>query len=170
MYILCLSAICLLLGACNSNEVKGVENQDKKLTDKIENEKLTQKAEQQELTSSQHGIIFALEKEQFLTSDKELIVNIQNDSNLEFLYGRHFLIQKKIDGIWYSIPFKNNVFEDIGLILRPNESSQITISLERLESELSPGEHRLLKSFEINSELSKEKKFTLAAPFKVITP
>lgn len=49
-----------------------------------------------------------MEKKQYLTTDKELTATIQNDSDIEISYGRHFSIQKKIDNTWYSVPFTTN--------------------------------------------------------------
>lgn len=159
--ILYLSVVSFLLAACNSSVENATGNT---------NEKLTEKAEYQELPNSQHGITLATEKDQYLTTEKELKVTIQNDSNSEFFYGRQFSIEKKIDDIWYTVPFNNNLFEDIGIILRPKESTQETISLERLKDKLSQGEYRLSKSFEFKSDITEEKQFTLVAPFKVNTP
>ena len=162
MAILVLSAMCLLFTACQSNEDKE-KNQIHNI--------MLEKAEHQELQNSQNGITLVMEKKQYLTTDKELTATIQNDSDIEISYGRHFSIQKKIDNTWYSVPFKTDLFEDIGLRLSPHEITQETFSLVRLKDALSPGEYRLLKSFNVfNEDFPVENQVTLATLFIVKKP
>jgi hypothetical protein len=160
--IFVLSAMSLFFTACQPNEDK-----EKNPIHTI----MKDKAEHQDLPNSKNGITMKMEKEQYLTTDKELSATFQNNSDIVFSYGRHFSIEKKVDNTWYSIPFTTDLFGDIGLQLNPHEITQEKISLIRLKDALSPGEYRLLKSFnEFNNELSEENQVTLATIFKVKEP
>lgn len=146
------------MAACQSNE-----------------EQLTEEASVQNLFSSKDGITLETEKEKYKTSDSEITINIQNENDIPFTFGKEFSIQKNIDGNWYVAPFKEgmDMFDADGTRLRPKSSTTQTISLDRLENSFSPGEYRLIKSFfdptdyfliERDNELGGG---TLAAPFEV---
>jgi 3-deoxy-D-arabino-heptulosonate 7-phosphate (DAHP) synthase class II len=150
-----LLTILLLLTACQSNKV----------------EKLTKKAESQELPSSQNDLYLTMENDYYTVSSKEITAIIQNKSNIEIDYGKHFALQKNVDGTWYHVPFKSDIFEDIGVVLGPNKTTEQTLSLDRLKNNLSPGKYRLLKPFsEFKKDYYEQEKIILAAPFEVKNP
>ncbi|OZI10267.1 hypothetical protein CEW92_17945 [Bacillaceae bacterium SAS-127] len=130
----------------------------------------------QKRSSSNSGIKLSTEKEVYKTSDNEITVNIQNESDTEFNYDKYFAIEKKVNGVWYSVPFKDEAFEDIGIVLRPKTSTSQTFSLDRLKNSLSSGTYRLVKNFYSPEDyyltLEKEGEIpngtTLAAPFEIV--
>jgi len=142
--------VLLLLTGCQSNE-----------TTKVLEEKLIV-AKNQEIPSSRDGITVKMEKEQYVTTDDEITVNFQNESDDELTYGSGFNLEQKVKGTWYYVLFKEGTsVTDIGYLLQPNETKSETYSLDSLKNMLSPGEYRFIQSFEATS---------LAAPFEVIKP
>lgn len=82
------------------------------------------------------------------TSENEITVMIKNESDFELTYGGPFALEKNLNGTWYSLPFKMNVFGSRSYSLRPHESSAQTVSLDPyLENDLPPGKYRLVKFF-----------------------
>ncbi|OKL35298.1 immunoglobulin-like domain-containing protein [Domibacillus mangrovi] len=157
-YILLLCVTLSLMASCQSNE-----------------EQLKEEASIQNLVSSKYGITLETEEEKYETSNSEIIVNIQNESDIPLTFGEEFAIEKNIDGTWYVVPFKEgmDLFDAVGKSLEPKSSTTQTLSLDRLENSLIPGEYRLVKNFYDPSDYffdKKEKKLgggTLAAPFEV---
>ncbi|KZN99846.1 immunoglobulin-like domain-containing protein [Pseudobacillus badius] len=138
---------------------------------------LKEEAPIQKRPSSDKGIKLSTEKAVYKTSDNEITINIQNDSDTQFSYGQDFAIEKKVKDAWYSVPFKDKSFEEKGTLLHPKTSTSQTFSLEQLEYNLSSGKYRIVVTF-YNPEdyfliLKKEGNTpkgapTLAAPFKVV--
>ncbi|HZG71586.1 MAG TPA: immunoglobulin-like domain-containing protein [Chondromyces sp.] len=158
-FLLCLS---LLLMACESSEPQSAEKNEEPTEGLIE-------AAEQEITSSQNGIVIKTEKEEYKVTDNVINVHIENESNAEFVYGEYFSIQKNINGVWHDVSFDDEPFQDVGILLRSNESNVQGLNLERLESSLSPGKYRVVKRFNKTSDNPTNTKGTvLAAPFKVI--
>ncbi|MFL0366238.1 immunoglobulin-like domain-containing protein [Pseudobacillus sp. 179-B 2D1 NHS] len=170
MLFLCFMVIFSLLG-CQSSEQKSTESKDKA------DEKLTQEAPVQKFSDSKNGLKLALEKKTYTKLDNEVTVtiNIQNNSDIPFVYGKANELEKNIDGTWYLIPFKSGMggFEDVLLSVKPHTVVQEEILLNRSDNELSPGKYRIVKSFNEtpinnNGVRNEHEEFFLAAPFEVI--
>lgn len=113
---------------------------------------LTHKAEIQEVPSSRDGITLEMEKVQYKPYDKEITLNVINESTKDLTEGNHFYLQKKENGIWFEIPYKKKMFTEEGLIIR--EKASMTLKVSELKYEFSPGEYRAVFN-------------KLAAPFEV---
>lgn len=87
----------------------------------------------QERPHSNSGIHLSTEKEIYTASDDEIAVNIENESPMEFSYSDYFAIEKKMNGKWYSVPFKEETFKGIGTLLQPKTSLSQPLSLGRLK-------------------------------------
>jgi hypothetical protein len=148
MIIVCFAVFCFFLSACqspsSSNEVA------------MEEESLTEKADKQERPSSINGISIRTENSQYLTTADSITVITQNDSNEEFSSGTHVFLEKKVDGLWYKVPMKAEAFTEMALLHPPGESTTLSLNVQDLDYELTPGEYRAL--YDSN----------LAAPFEVI--
>lgn len=116
---------------------------------------LTEKAHTQNLPISENGITIKTDTDEYPTSVKKIIVNIQNISTKEFRTGVHVFLEKKVENIWYEVPMKSNVFTEQGRIHRPNTSSSLVLNVNDLKYKLTPGEYRATIG-------------RLAAPFKII--
>lgn len=151
------------LTACQLNEGNTTATAD---------EKRTEKAPIQRILQSQSGVILKIEKKRYKTSEKEIMFTILNESEFELTHGEPFAIEKNINGVWYSVPFKTNAFETGSTSLRPYESFAQTVSLDPyLENDLPPGKYRLVKFFGdlLNSKSgTKKSKLILAVPFTVV--
>ncbi|MGG6447391.1 immunoglobulin-like domain-containing protein [Pseudobacillus badius] len=170
----CFMSALFLLAACQSAEQKN----DKTVV-KTTDEKTGEKASMQERSNSGNGITFTTEKEKYTASDKEIIVNIQNENDTYFTYGQQFSIEKNIDGTWYVLPFKEGMklFQEKAYTLQAKGSATQTISLDRLKNKPSLGKYRIIKIFnnpedyflEENIEKKPINSPTLAAPFEVVS-
>ncbi|MGG3448779.1 immunoglobulin-like domain-containing protein [Domibacillus aminovorans] len=125
-----------------------------------------------DLPSSKEGITIKLKKEQYTTKDNEVAVTLQNDGKVTFLYGTNFLLEKNVNGTWYSVPLKKGMFfTDEGHLLAPNKTASEAILFEIFSEELSAGNYRIIKNFrDYEKEHSSENQVTVAAPFKLIEP
>jgi hypothetical protein len=112
MFFLFLLTSIFLLAACQLNEGKMTVTAD---------EKWTEKAPIQNMTNSKNGIMLNVEKELYRTSENEITVTILNESDFELTHGEPFALEKNINGTWYSVPFKINVFKTGSYSLRPHE-------------------------------------------------
>ena len=73
---------------------------------------------------------------------------IQNLSGKTFEYGAPYVIEKQVDGLWYSYPPEEDIgFIMILYILEPNTTAEETIILYSFYGRLEPGKYRVVKSF-----------------------
>lgn len=59
-----------------------------------------------------------------------LTLLFENETDTEFTYGQEYVLETHIDGNWCQVPIATDVdyaFEDIGYILAPNESAELTV-------------------------------------------
>lgn len=112
------------------------------------------KASQQNLSSLLNGVSIKMEKESYPTSTKSLILKVENNGESQFDSPSFFLLEKKIDEIWYEFPDKIEAHYANGLDLRPGETSTLEIFIKDLKYNLTPGEYRAV----LNG---------MAAPFEV---
>lgn len=128
---------------------------------------------QENIPSSAKGITLQLEKERYTTGETETKLTLHNDDNeTTFLYGGEYLLEKNVNGIWYSFPLKEGLFfSDEGHLLAPNETASEIISFEIFSEELSAGNYRIIKDFrDFEKEYSSENQVNIAAPFEFIKP
>lgn len=115
---------------------------------------LTEKAQIQEQPQSENGVMVTAEQEVYKTNADNIMVLIHNDSDEEFSTGVHLFLEKKVGDMWYEFPYDHDVFTAEAMIIMPGETSELSISVDELEYDLTPGEYRGT----ING---------LAAPFRV---
>lgn len=127
---------------------------------------------QEDISSSAEGITVQLEKEQYTTKDTETQLTLHNDSEITFLYGQEYLLEKNVNGTWYEIPLKEEMaFTSEGYNLAPGQRVSETISLDIFSEELSPGRYRIIKVFSDNEkEYNLENQILIAASFELIEP
>ncbi|MFJ7976507.1 immunoglobulin-like domain-containing protein [Peribacillus sp. NPDC096379] len=107
----------------------------------------------QKRPDSENGVTIKTEKAKYPTTVKTIVVEIQNDSNEEYMTGAHVFLEKKVEGLWRKIPMKAESFTEEGII-HPKLSS-LDLNVNDLKYELTPGEYRATIG-------------GLAAPFKVV--
>ncbi|KZO00495.1 immunoglobulin-like domain-containing protein [Pseudobacillus badius] len=170
---LCFISAFFLLATCQSTQQK-----NDKTVNTME-EKPGEKALMQERSNSENGITITTEKEKYTTGDKEIIVNIQNENDTHFTYGKQFSIEKNVSSTWYELPFKDgmDIFEETVYTVKSKSSTTQIVSLGRLKNKPSPGKYRIVKTFNnpenyyLEEEKSEKKPInspTLAAPFEIV--
>ncbi len=133
---LTLLAFIILLSACE-NEIKS--SKEAKLVE----------ATNQNIPNSSNGIKIKMEENKYLKPVTEITVVFQNDSKTEVNYGIGFSLEKKVDGKWRYLQYKEGAgFTEEGYTLSPNEIKSETHSLEKLIDNLTTGEYRLIKKFD----------------------
>jgi|GEM_PF-1560309 len=91
------------------------------------------------------------------------LLTITNQGPGTFTFGTAFTLEKKEKGIWYEVPFVEDLaFVEIALQLEPGGSHQETIKKEQFPSILTQGEYRVVKHFYVDG-----KEMILAAPFTI---
>ena len=97
-------------------------------------------------------------------SDGYLPVVIKNNSDGIYRYDEKFIIEYKKDDTWYKLNMVSDlVFNDIGYVIKVNESNKINIDIKSKYGELSSGTYRLIKSF-INSD---DDKLNISVEFNI---
>lgn len=130
---LCFSMFIVFSAGCQSNDLQAVNDVDNNLTEE---------APAQERSSSQNGVTITTEKDQYLTSFDKIIVEIQNDSNAEYMTGAHVFLEKKVEDVWYSVPMAADSFTEEGIVHPPGELSALGFDVDDLKYELTPGQYR----------------------------
>ncbi len=93
------------------------------------------------------GIVMSVADESVTTDTPSLTIEYTNQTDVEYVYGLepHLEIQK--EGIWYVIPLREDAaWNDIGLILPPDGTSEEDFSLEYFYEGLIPGHYRVIKT------------------------
>lgn len=127
---------------------------------------------QEDIPSSVEGITIKLEEEQYTTPDTETKLTLHNNSKTTFIYGKEFLLEKKVNGTWYEISLK----EDIGFTAEAysfasGQRESQTISLDIFSEKLSTGHYRIIKDFlENGKEYRQENQIMIADSFELIEP
>lgn len=102
--------------------------------------------------------------DQYPSSVEQISIELSNQSPESVLYGENYQLEKLEDGVWYKIPFnKEHAFVDIGYILDPEESKQVTIHILDLDYTMSKGEYRVIKSLYTQAG----KQFVLGSTFTI---
>lgn len=135
IHLIVVSSILLFLSACNVNSTASSTND------------LTE-AKEQDIPESWDGLTMKLEKDSFPISEKEIKTTFENTSEKEYLYGGGFTVEKKINGKWHYMKFKEESgVTDEGHLLPPGESSIENYSLDDIETDFEPGEYRIITRF-----------------------
>lgn len=119
-------------------------------------------------------------------SSTGLTVVIENNSDIEFIYGEQFLLEKKIKGDWYQVPviIEDYGFDDIAYALAPGGIGEWSTEWSWLYGSLDAGEYRIVKIIagsertedtnerteDIKQQLSSDSnQHILAAEFKILS-
>ncbi|MGG3798520.1 immunoglobulin-like domain-containing protein [Metabacillus fastidiosus] len=157
--IVFLTLVCFLLSACQTpSDRKDVETNTEA------------EAKIQTIPTSKNGLKLLRKEADTLTSEDSLEMIIQNNSSIDYTYGKAFHIEKRSKNTWYAVA-DDMRFEAIALSIPANTSQTELISLKELKNfkiELNPGEYRIVKSFSPSEQTSSEEDtILLAVPFKV---
>ncbi|WPK11202.1 immunoglobulin-like domain-containing protein [Lysinibacillus louembei] len=99
-----------------------------------------------------------------------LTVILENNSDKEITYGADFLLEKKIKGKWYQVPFAiggNHAFTDIGYSLASFNVREVEIDWGWLYGSLDHGEYRIAKEIVDFRNAGGYDKYHLVAEFTV---
>ena len=124
-----LLALCLGLAACK-------ENADQQL----------EEAEIQSLPSEQNGVSMEAGQKMYAPDAEKMTILIENKSEQEVVYGKHFTMEKKVDGVWRMVPVKDGAaFVEIALFISSEEMETEVIPLYLFHQPLSEGTYRIVK-------------------------
>lgn len=91
--------------------------------------------------------VFMTAKEGTVAPNKLTLV-IENNSNNNCIYGEFFLLEKKVNEIWYQVPVaisEDYGFDSIGYELNPGDRNEVKIDWEWLYGSIGSGEYRIVK-------------------------
>lgn len=104
--------------------------------------------------------------ESYPSDAKSITFEITNGSAQEISSGTYFTLEKKEDGQWNKVRFKDDTaFADIAQLIPPGQSVEEKIALDIFAQPLSTGEYRVSKEF-----AGPEYSFTLSAGFSLGAP
>lgn len=93
-----------------------------------------------------NGVTMSVQKETL--SANGLTVMFQNQSDKTCMYGDKFVLEKKINGLWYQVPVTidgNYGFNDIGYQVASGQEKQWKVHWKWLYGSLNTGEYRIVK-------------------------
>ena len=97
-------------------------------------------------TTSAGGISVATERKTYGTGTSEISYTVVNSSADQVYYGVSYSIEKKEQGQWYQMPFRDDTaWIAIAYQLDAGQSQTYTADLSLLKNSLSAGEYRLIK-------------------------
>lgn len=97
-------------------------------------------------SQTEPSVVLTTEFPEYGTDVTEIKYTITNNSDLDFAYSREFYLQRSDNGQWTNIPFTNESFNSLGIILSAQSSANGSVVLaNRVELPLSPGKYRLGK-------------------------
>jgi hypothetical protein len=99
-----------------------------------------------------------------------MTVEFENNSDSQCTYGEYYLLEKKINDIWYQVPVAidgNYGFTSIGYDLDSGESRELKIDWDWLYGSLDTGEYRVVKDILKYNEPGIYDKYYLAAEFTI---
>lgn len=89
-----------------------------------------------------------------------------NESDIEYIYGDAFILERKYNDIWETVKLLDNVaFNDIGNLLPPNSSKEIEVNWKDTHEELVPGVYRIKKDFFYFNSLHKSEQLEIVLEF-----
>lgn len=93
-----------------------------------------------------NGVTMSVQKE--TVSADGLTVMFQNLSGKMCMYGDKFVLEKRINGLWYQVPVAidgNYGFDDIGYQLAPGQDKEWKVHWKWLYGSLNTGKYRIVK-------------------------
>ncbi|KAB8138059.1 hypothetical protein F9U64_06665 [Gracilibacillus oryzae] len=125
-------AICItLLSACGSDQVVETKDWDPTIYESVNN---------------LDGVTMIVKEG--TVSSTGLTVTFENTSDKRCIYSEDFLLEKKIEGTWYQVPFVPGTsygFNEPGYELDSSNASDWTVDWEWLYGRLDSGEYRIVK-------------------------
>lgn len=124
----------------------------------------------QNLSASSHGLSISLKENDFYGPPEILNITLENSGDRRYHYGEFYQLEYKIDGMWYIIPYNDNIFakypnfRNTGKMIKPRDTVLQTYIPVELDLDLSAGEYRLVKTF-IHADSSYT--VTVVAPFQI---
>ena len=102
-------------------------------------------------------------------NDETLSLKLENKSSDSWMYGERYWLQVFLDGDWYSVPNMTPdwlVFHDIGYMLEPGQSADISCSLVHF-GKLPAGQYRVSKDISLQDQYGSHLGYVMHADFTV---
>ncbi|WP_046175675.1 immunoglobulin-like domain-containing protein [Domibacillus indicus] len=122
--------LCLGLAACGKNPDEQLEE-----------------AKQQAVPAEHKEISMKAGQNSYPPDEETISIEIQNSSKQEVMYGKHFTMDKKVDGVWRTVPFEDGAaFIEVALFIPPGEMAVEEVTLSLFKQPLSEGIYRIVKT------------------------
>lgn len=94
---------------------------------------------------------------------------LNNETDLEILYGDTYEIQRYFEGQWSSVPYiiESWAFHDIAYTLKKNVPQEITVDWQVFHGSLEPGKYRIIKDINDFRGTGDYTKYYLGAEFEI---
>ncbi|MDN7240672.1 hypothetical protein QWY14_02670 [Planococcus sp. N028] len=103
------------------------------------------------------------DKEKYVLPITNMVVIISNSGSGSIEFGEYRTLEKLQADTWYAVPYREQfAFTDIGLGLKPSDTTEQEMPLEYLNYKLTPGTYRIVKTFHTDEVLNE---IVLAAQF-----
>jgi len=157
--IACLFAL-TMLSACNYDNLAGYDNQPYANTEPDTPEDIEPSYDEAaaagilEAPDAPDALTYWQGLQMYVVTDSVtptgLGLSMINSSDLYFGHGVMFDIQQYVNGQWQQVPFINDAFWVLPLlIVAPNTTVDENISWEHLHGELPPGQYRIVRNFSV---------------------
>jgi hypothetical protein len=121
------------------------------------------------IENSKVNLEIQLENNRYSESVEKLNLIVENYGPSEIYFGSGYQMEKYKDGLWYKVPFRDNVTSTSILYKREKKqkyTQEIILSL--LDYQFTQGRYRIIKSFNLNERTDTEDTMiTLAAEFGI---
>lgn len=97
---------------------------------------------------------------------ESVIAELINQTDMEMVYGKQYTLEKLDGDKWYVVPYKQGIaFEDIGIILKANETGSVEFKLSEHFNALENGDYRIILDLYVSDPASSITKVTVSAEF-----
>lgn len=150
--ILSILMILLVMAGCQKAEPQAALEKSSLLE---EDQSLLSDKAPLERPTSEKGVTIEAEKSEYPTTVGDISIVLSNESSEEYSTGLDVFLEKKVANSWFRVPMKDAFFTEPAIAHEPGASTKMTLKVEDLNYDLTPGEYRAT----LNG---------LGAPFKII--
>ncbi len=91
-------------------------------------------------------VVLSIKEKQITTKTEELTLIYTNNSKTEYLYGGVDYLEIENDGVWYSVPSKENVqWNNVAYSIPPSGVSESKFPIKTHYGDLDSGKYRVIK-------------------------
>jgi len=132
---------------------------------KDKNDIVTERSESTLVLNDINGVTMTVES----VVDTKISVRINSSADEPVLFGEDYILEVKDGQKWFSLPVNDDVmFTSIAYELEKGSSFPWSTDFEILYGKLPAGHYRIIKGFNIKSQLEKHEEYYVSAEFWII--